>query len=48
MNADEARFKVIYVRHPMCTAFFLIGIGIVLLSANWVVGSAYPGAVLLM
>jgi protein-S-isoprenylcysteine O-methyltransferase Ste14 len=37
-----------YVRHPMYTAFFLIGIGLALLSANWVVGGAYLGAVLLM
>lgn len=30
-----------FVRHPMYAAIFLIGIGISLLSANWVVASSY-------
>jgi protein-S-isoprenylcysteine O-methyltransferase Ste14 len=30
-----------YVRHPMYSAFFVIGIGFVLLSANWLVGLMY-------
>jgi len=32
------------VRHPMYTAFFVIGIGFTLLSANWLVGVIYLGA----
>lgn len=37
-----------YARHPMYTALFLIGIGLALLSANWVVGVSYLGSVLIM
>jgi protein-S-isoprenylcysteine O-methyltransferase Ste14 len=32
-----------FVRHPMYTAFFLIGIGVSLLSANWLVAVSYLG-----
>lgn len=36
------------VRHPMYSAFFIIGIGLSLLSANWLVGSLYLGSVWVM
>jgi protein-S-isoprenylcysteine O-methyltransferase Ste14 len=32
-----------YVRHPMYSAFFILGIGFLLLSANWLVGVVYLG-----
>lgn len=31
------------IRHPMYTAFFLIGFGFLILSANWLVGLLYLG-----
>jgi protein-S-isoprenylcysteine O-methyltransferase Ste14 len=37
-----------YVRHPMYTAFFIIGIGFFLLSTNWLVGIIYLGTLSLM
>ena len=37
-----------YIRHPMYAAFFLAGIGLSLLTANWVVACAYLGSVTLM
>jgi protein-S-isoprenylcysteine O-methyltransferase Ste14 len=37
-----------HVRHPMYSAFFLIGIGFFLLSANWLVGVIYLGPLLVM
>ena len=37
-----------YVRHPMYTALFLIGMGLALLSANWIVGGSSLGSVVLM
>ncbi len=37
-----------YVRHPMYSAFFIIGIGLGLLSANWLVGVIYLGPLLVM
>ena len=37
-----------YVRHPMYTAFFIIGFGFLLLSANWLVGILYMGTLLSM
>jgi protein-S-isoprenylcysteine O-methyltransferase Ste14 len=30
-----------YVRHPMYTAFYIIGLGFLLLSANWLIGIIY-------
>ncbi len=30
-----------YVRHPMYTSFFILGVGILLLSANWLIASVY-------
>ena len=30
-----------YIRHPMYSAFFIIGIGFGLLSANWLIGVIY-------
>jgi protein-S-isoprenylcysteine O-methyltransferase Ste14 len=32
-----------YVRHPMYSAFFTIGLGFLLLSANWLIGVIYLG-----
>jgi protein-S-isoprenylcysteine O-methyltransferase Ste14 len=37
-----------YVRHPMYSAFFVIGTGFFLLSANWLVGLIYLGPLLVM
>jgi len=37
-----------YVRHPMYSAFFVIGFGFLFFSANWLVGVIYLGALLLM
>jgi protein-S-isoprenylcysteine O-methyltransferase Ste14 len=37
-----------YIRHPMYSAFFLIGIGFFLLSTNWLVGVIYLGPLLVM
>jgi protein-S-isoprenylcysteine O-methyltransferase Ste14 len=37
-----------FVRHPMYTSVYLKGIGILLLSANWIVGGGYLAAVTLM
>jgi len=37
-----------YVRHPMYTAFFVIGFGFLFLSANLLVGVIYLGPLLLM
>jgi protein-S-isoprenylcysteine O-methyltransferase Ste14 len=37
-----------YVRHPMYAAFFLSGIGIFLLSANWFIGAVYSIPMTLM
>jgi protein-S-isoprenylcysteine O-methyltransferase Ste14 len=37
-----------YVRHPMYSAFFIIGIGFLILSSNWLVGIIYLGAFLIM
>ena len=37
-----------YVRHPMYTAFYIIGFGFLLLSANWLVGLIYIGMLSLM
>jgi protein-S-isoprenylcysteine O-methyltransferase Ste14 len=37
-----------YVRHPMYTAFFIIGFGFLFLSANWLIGIIYIGTLLLM
>lgn len=37
-----------YVRHPMYAAFFVMGIGFGLLSANWLVGVIYLGPLLVM
>jgi protein-S-isoprenylcysteine O-methyltransferase Ste14 len=36
------------VRHPMYSAFFIIGIGFGLLSANWLMGIIYLGPLLVM
>jgi protein-S-isoprenylcysteine O-methyltransferase Ste14 len=36
------------VRHPMYSAFFMIGIGLLLLSANGFIGVTYLGTLLLM
>jgi protein-S-isoprenylcysteine O-methyltransferase Ste14 len=33
-----------FVRHPMYTAFFLIGIGVSFLSANWLIAVSYLGS----
>ena len=30
-----------YVRHPMYSAFFIIGFGFLMLSANWLIGTIY-------
>jgi protein-S-isoprenylcysteine O-methyltransferase Ste14 len=32
-----------FVRHPMYAAFFMIGVGFCLVSANWLVAAAYLG-----
>lgn len=37
-----------YVRHPMYSAFFIIGIGFTLLSANWLIGIIYLAPLLVM
>lgn len=37
-----------FVRHPMYSAFFLMGIGVLLLSANWLVGGLNLAAVTYM
>lgn len=37
-----------WIRHPMYTGFFIIGIGFLLLSANWLVGLLYLGSLLVM
>jgi protein-S-isoprenylcysteine O-methyltransferase Ste14 len=37
-----------YVRHPMYSAFFVIGFGFLLLSANWLIGVLYLGTLILM
>ncbi len=37
-----------WVRHPMYSAFYLIGLGLFLLSANWLVALVYLGALTLM
>lgn len=37
-----------FVRHPMYTSFFIIGIGFLFLSANWLIGVSYLGTLLLM
>lgn len=37
-----------YIRHPMYTAFFVIGFGFLFLSANWLVGFIYIGTLSLM
>jgi protein-S-isoprenylcysteine O-methyltransferase Ste14 len=37
-----------FVRHPMYSAFFIIGIGFGLLSANWLVASIYLGPLAVM
>jgi protein-S-isoprenylcysteine O-methyltransferase Ste14 len=37
-----------FVRHPMYSAFFTIGIGFGLLSANWLVASIYLGPLAVM
>jgi protein-S-isoprenylcysteine O-methyltransferase Ste14 len=37
-----------FVRHPMYSAFFIIGIGFGLLSANWLVGIIYLGPLIVM
>ncbi len=37
-----------YVRHPMYSAFFILGLGFLLLSANWLVGLLYLGSLVLM
>jgi protein-S-isoprenylcysteine O-methyltransferase Ste14 len=37
-----------YVRHPMYSAFFILGVGFVLLSANWLVGLIYLGPLVVM
>lgn len=37
-----------YVRHPMYTAFFIIGFGFLFLSANWLIGAIYIGTLSLM
>ena len=37
-----------YVRHPMYSAFFAIGLGFLLLSANWLVGILYLSSLTLM
>ncbi|HVN77518.1 MAG TPA: protein-S-isoprenylcysteine O-methyltransferase [Terriglobia bacterium] len=37
-----------YVRHPMYSAFFTIGIGFLFLSANWLTGLIYLGPLILM
>ena len=37
-----------YVRHPMYSAFFIIGFGFLFLSANWLIGLVYMGSLLLM
>ncbi len=37
-----------FIRHPMYTAFFLMGAGILLLSANWLVGGLVIAAVAYM
>lgn len=37
-----------FVRHPMYSAFFLMGIGVLLLSANWLVGGLNLAAVAYM
>lgn len=36
------------VRHPMYSAFFLMGLGILLCSANWIVGGVLLGSVTFM
>jgi protein-S-isoprenylcysteine O-methyltransferase Ste14 len=37
-----------YVRHPMYSAFFVIGIGFGILSANWLIGIVYLAPLLVM
>jgi protein-S-isoprenylcysteine O-methyltransferase Ste14 len=37
-----------FVRHPMYSAFFVIGIGFGLLSANWLIGIIYLAPLLVM
>lgn len=37
-----------FVRHPMYSSFFIIGVGFSILSANWIVAIAYLGSVFLM
>jgi len=37
-----------YVRHPMYTAFFIIGFGFLFVSANWLIGVIYIGTLALM
>jgi protein-S-isoprenylcysteine O-methyltransferase Ste14 len=34
-----------YVRHPMYSAFFVLGLGLLLLSANWLIGVSHLAAV---
>lgn len=37
-----------YIRHPMYAAFLIIGLGFVLLSANWLTGIIYLGPLCVM
>lgn len=37
-----------YVRHPMYSAFFMLGIGLFLLSANGLIGVTHLGSIILM
>jgi protein-S-isoprenylcysteine O-methyltransferase Ste14 len=37
-----------FVRHPMYSAFYLIGFGFLLLSANWLMGLIYLGTLTIM
>lgn len=37
-----------HIRHPMYTAFFVIGLGFLFLSSNWLVGLIYIGTLSLM
>ena len=37
-----------HVRHPMYTSFFIIGLGFLFLSANWLIGVIYIGTLSLM
>ena len=36
------------IRHPMYTAFFIVGVGFSLVSANWLVAALYLGTLALM